>query len=192
MSKYTITVRSIVEMFNNSDNFHGYDDIDTLCETAAPQIFNFDWPIFDELYRIILEKKFLKHFYNREICCETIGMWQLYLCNTFNEIMPKYNVLYNSKIDELLKTPYTENVEHKITKKEKNTNKFSDTPQGSLNNLLNDTYLTNVTINDNSADNKDNYITKKGNVWENIQHWDMVNIDRTLFNELEILFFRLW
>ena len=156
MSKYTITVRNIVEMFNNSDNFHGYDDIDTLCETAAPQIFNFDWPIFDESYRIVLEKKFLKHFYNREICCETIGMWQLYLCNTFNEIMPKYNVLYNSKIDELLKTPYTENVEHKITKKEKNTYKFSDTPQGSLNNLLNDTYLTNVTINDNSADNKDN------------------------------------
>ena len=80
MSKYTTEVRFICENAYNNEN-SGFTSIDTILNTVAPKIFNFDFPIFDEQYRIPLETKILRTYYTREICEETVGLWKLRLQN---------------------------------------------------------------------------------------------------------------
>ncbi|MBO5921895.1 MAG: hypothetical protein J6Q48_05860 [Bacteroidaceae bacterium] len=110
MSDFTTQVRYICEYAAGLTSSAGFSQIDGILDIAAPIIFNFDYPIFDESYRIPLEKKILRHFYTREICEETVGLWQLRLCDKMNVIMPYYNQLYESaliKIEPLLTTDYT-------------------------------------------------------------------------------------
>ena len=98
MSKYTTEVRFICENYAGLVESKGYNDIDSILDEAAPKIFSFDYPIFDEAYRIPLEKKILKHFYTREICEETVGLWKLRLDDKMNIIMPYFNQLYSSEL----------------------------------------------------------------------------------------------
>lgn len=98
MSKYTTEVRFICESEAGLIESKGFNDIDTILTQAAPKIFNFDFPVFDEEYRLPLEKSILRHFYTREICEETVGLWKLRLCDKLNLIMPKYNKLFESEL----------------------------------------------------------------------------------------------
>lgn len=70
--------------------------MNNIIQQALPSIFNFDFPIFDEAYRNVLETKIIKHFYFREIGFETVGLWQAMLDIKLNDIMPFYNQLYKS------------------------------------------------------------------------------------------------
>ena len=100
MSKYTTELRYICEIGAGLDESVGYNSLDTVLESARPHIFDFSYPIFDESYRQVLEKKILKHYYTREISEETVGLWKLRLNIKMNEIMPYYNKLYNSELIE--------------------------------------------------------------------------------------------
>ncbi|MBO7695347.1 MAG: hypothetical protein J6T10_22210 [Methanobrevibacter sp.] len=100
MSKYTTEIRFICENANDLDVSKGYKSINEIITGAIPKVFDFDFPIFDESYREVLERKILKHFYTREICEETVGLWKLRLDTKLNEIMPYYNKLYESELLE--------------------------------------------------------------------------------------------
>lgn len=91
MSKYTTQIRFIIEM--NSDE--GLP-ITQRIEQALPAIFNFNYPIWSNEYKRTLEKKILMHYFNKEICCETVGLWKLYLEERLNLIMPYYNEIYKT------------------------------------------------------------------------------------------------
>lgn len=95
MSKYTTELRYICEMKSGYSPEQLIDkSIGEIITASRPQIFNFYYPIYDEKHRKVIEEKILRHYYLREICCETYGMWQHYLNMTMNEIMPKYNKIY--------------------------------------------------------------------------------------------------
>lgn len=98
MSKYTTEVRFICETEAGYTQSKGFNEIDDILNESAPKIFNFDFPIFDENYRLVLEKQILRHYYTREICEETVGLWKLRLCDKLNLIMPKYNEIYKLKL----------------------------------------------------------------------------------------------
>lgn len=100
MSKYTTEVRFICETEAGLTESKGFNDVHNILTVAAPKVFNFDFPIFDEAYRLPLEIKILRHFYTREICEETVGLWKLRLCDKLNVIMPYYNKLYHSELLE--------------------------------------------------------------------------------------------
>lgn len=55
-----------------------------------------DYPIFDEGYRLPLNKKITDHYRFREIGTETVDMFIFMLNRRMNEIMPLYNQLYES------------------------------------------------------------------------------------------------
>lgn len=101
MSKYTTEVRFICESAAGLTESKGFDDIDQILDLAIPKVFDFSFPIFDETYRQVLERKILKHYYVREIGAETVGLWKLFLSNRLNEIMPYYNKLYLSELMEI-------------------------------------------------------------------------------------------
>lgn len=100
MSKYTTEVRFICEDLAGLEESKGFDDTDDIIEAARPQIFNFEYPIFDAEYKPVLEHKILDHFYTREIGFETYGLWKQKLRAKLREIMPYYNKLYASELIE--------------------------------------------------------------------------------------------
>lgn len=93
MSKYTTEIRFICES-KASPQILERGNIDEIIESARPQIFNFDYPIFDPAYKATLEGKILKHYYTREIGAETFGLWRLQLNAKLCDIMPLYNQKY--------------------------------------------------------------------------------------------------
>ena len=98
MSKYTTEVRFICESYAGLEESTGYENVDDVISKARSKVFDFSYPIFDEAYRPVLESKILLHYYTREICEETVGLWKLRLKAKLNEIMPYYNKLYQSEL----------------------------------------------------------------------------------------------
>ena len=201
MSKYTTEVRFICETEAGLSESVGSNDVETVIANSRAKIFNFNYPIFDENYRSVLETKILKHFYTREIGEETVGLWKLRLNTKLNEIMPYYNKLYESELIEfnplytysLDKTgsrDIDESIQDKgsaigktvssddgrVTSSTDNVNKYADTPQGALTNVENGTYLTNATI-DNSEGKSNSH--NEGKVESN----NNTTFDRTRGNQ---------
>lgn len=98
MSKYTTEVRYICEVSAGLAESVGFTSIDKVLDDCVDSVFDFDFPMFDENYRKVLEKKILRHYYTREICEETVGLWKLRLCDRLNMIMPYYNQMYKSEL----------------------------------------------------------------------------------------------
>lgn len=96
MSKYTTEVRFICESKSGLEISGGSGDVDRIIANSWNKIFTSKAPFFDEEYRSILCQKILKHYYLREICCETVGIWTLWMNTRLEEIMPYYNQLYES------------------------------------------------------------------------------------------------
>lgn len=236
MSKYTTQVRFICETTAKLTESRGFNDIEDILDKSWSKIFS-DFPIFDEEYRPELCKKILRHYYTREICCETVGRWRLFLSDKMKNIMPYYNQLYKSellKIEPLVSV--NRNVSHngsgsetKITKRNGTNNShsitegstdtwsyYSDTPQGNIDGLDSNEYLTNATHNvgtdgtsstleGTTSDNEtgtgnrsDSYIDKvlgyEGNQSEMLLKFreTFLNIDMMIIDELKDLFFTLW
>ena len=234
MSKYTTEVRYICESEAGLDSSKGYNDVASIIANSRTKIFNFDYPIYDEAYRPVLETKILKHYYTREIGLETVGLWKLKLDTKLNEIMPYYNQLYKSALLEF-NPLWTEDITSEHTRGTDGTslnvnerdntsisnsnstsrNKYSDTPQGSLQNIENDTYLTNARKITDEADNIGVNESKEqnNNVFSNTEEYlervqgrrgkdaselllkyrkTFLNIDMMIIDELEELFLHLW
>lgn len=100
MSKYTTEVRFICESKSGLENSKGCVDVDEILNNSWNKIFTTKAEIFDENYRSVICKKILKHYYLREICSETVGIWELWLNTRLEEILPYYNQLYKSALLE--------------------------------------------------------------------------------------------
>ena len=239
MSKYTTELRYICEHQAGLDASEGYLSIDDILKKARPIIFSFSYPIFNEEYREPLETKILKYYYTREICCETYGRWKLFLDSRMNEIMPYYNKLYESELlqfdplhdVDLYRESTRETAEQTSGSSEASGSSsvtttedrdehslFSDTPQGGLNGIDNNTYLTNATrdMADNSTvqtGTNSNDTTTTGSASgtdEFLEHVygkqgsasyakiiqelreTFINIDQMVIKDLDCLFFGLW
>ena len=202
MSKYTITIKSLVD--NNFD--FGLKN----------------YPIFDEEYRSILNNKIINHYYFSEIGQETAEAFKFMLNTKMNEIMDFYNTLYKHKLELLNQITsnvnLTESFERDTTNETSSSstslnngkNLFQDTPQGRIwaDDIDNVDYATNVNmtrnnINDNSSATgigNENYIkTIVGNngnkynfeVLKNLKD-DLINIDMLIINELNDLFMGIY
>jgi excinuclease UvrABC ATPase subunit len=146
MSKYTTQLRNYVE--------------------GGGAVFDFPYPIFDEVYRAVLESNIINHYYFREIGFETIGQFKHYLKTRMNIIMPYYNQLYETE-KLITKDDYNINLNSvethtrtvDVTSNEtshsdttanetsNNKNVFSDTPQAKLQGL---DYATSLNDSDGS------------------------------------------
>lgn len=237
MGKYTTEVRFICENSAGLRKSEGADNVDSILDKCWNKVFNFDFPIFDENYRQVLCRKILKHYYTREIAHETVGRWKLALNAKLNEIMPYYNQLYKSELLEF--NPFydvdlarsregsgtsnkaTNNTETNSSNSTSNTdtlNRFSDTPQNSMDTqgIADSVPLTTVTkINGNNAstnkstdtfigtegiNSTDKYIeTVRGK--QGTENYSsllkkfretFLNIDMMIINDCSDCFFNLW
>lgn len=198
MSKYTITIRNLIK--------NGF-------------VFNLnDYPIFDENYRDILNKKILDHYLMSEIGLETPALFNHYLGSKLNEIMPYYNTLYQKQallLNKLennvnLTESFNRNIENESSGTSTGTSDgktlFEDTPQGRLvqSTMDNMDHATNINFsksNDsssstsNGASTEDYIKTIMGNNggkynFEILNEIknNLLNIDLLIINELSDLF----
>lgn len=169
MSKYTTEVRFICESKSGLSESKGFGSVDEVLNGSWDKIFTSKVSFFDEEYRGVLCKKILKHYYLREIGCETVGIWLLWMNTKLEEIMPYYNKLYESElikfnpmydVDWNRKGNKTGNESGSGSRStsgnnsgtntqsgtSSNTRKdlYSDTPQGALTGVESETYLTNA------------------------------------------------
>ena len=198
MSKYTITIKNLID----NDFDFGLND----------------YPIWNETYREILNKKILNHYYENEIGFETANLFKFYLNNRMAEIMPYYNKIYNG-VEEALANALgnvdlheesnrlnNNNVNTSSTSSSDSKNLFQDTPQGRINfaKLQDQQWATNYTnnvndINDSSVssgENTENYnrhiIGNNGKKYSVEVLRDIQNnifdIDMMIINQLNDLF----
>lgn len=211
MSKYTTEVRFICENAAGLIESLGESSVDGIITKAAPVIFDFDWPIFDESYRLELEKKILRHYYTREIGEETVGLWKLRLHDRLTLIMPKYNQLYESaqlEFNPFYDVEYrrygTNSGEGQSSGGTTTQNMHSDTPQNGLESVLAGEYLTDADVADSTSASQS---SNSGQFEETIQgkqggasysrllkeyRQTFLNIDMQVVNELNDLFMGLW
>lgn len=180
MSNYTTQVRFICEQKAGLTESKGADDIDTIIAAAWDQIFTKEVEFFDSTYKETICSKILRHYYFREIGTETAGLWIAWMNTTLSEIMPYYNKLYSSallELDPFKDTDYTRTGTKAGTQGEttestyndsgagstvsNNTDTgtrtsydlYSDTPQGALTGVENQTYLTEARKNTDTISN---------------------------------------
>lgn len=169
VSKYTMEVRYICEQLANATIETQVGDVPSIIEKAAPQIFDFDFPIWNEDYRKTLEEKILLHFYMREIGQETVGKWKLRLMQTLQDIMPEMNELYKSvefKYDPLTDIDYTTDTNGDT---EVNSTRNTNVTEGMQRNETENTADSGTNTETSNSDNKQTFSdTPQGhleNVW---------------------------
>lgn len=164
LGKYTTQVRSIVE--------EATKDVKEITMSqriilACPKVFNFDFPIWLEAYRPILEKKILMHYFNKEIGLETVGLWKLYLEERLNLIMPYYNNLYETTVrdyDWLTDTDSTEQYAGNTAKQDTATFTSKEDVESNFTGKITDN--GNETFSNNSAVTTHSSEDSTGNVLE--------------------------
>jgi len=80
MSKYTTELRDI--------------------EKSGLKVFDFPYVFYDETKKPDFEKKFIAHFFFREIGMETVGRFKHYLKVKCDEVLPYYNMLLKTSLYE--------------------------------------------------------------------------------------------
>lgn len=202
MAQYTLTIKQLLE--NNVE------------------LFDFDYPIFDEEYRKVLEEKIINHYYFREIGQETVGRFKFFLREKMNLIMPHYNKYYkaqnleqrildNYDVTEIYERTLSSSnlVSSNSTNKDKNINLFSDTPMGKIDIDKND-YVSNMSKLEVSGENENLTNTTGDNKeqWKRTMHGNigvqtdgeavmvyinsLINVDLLVLNELNELFMGIY
>lgn len=231
MSSFTTQIRYICESLAGYDASKGYMSVDDIIDKSWNKIFPPSFVAFTPEYRPVLAKKILKHYYTREIGSETFGLFQLRLDAKLSVIMPYYNKLYKAfekDYDILSDTDVT--IDHNRKSKGdsgssstgSNTNensgqainRHSNTPQGGLDGIKSDRYLSSADITD-TTDNSSGSNNLKSNSNFNttedyVQHITgkrggmtytymineyaekLKNIDRMVISELSDLFMQVW
>ena len=183
---------------------------------SGVNIWDFDYPVpapvveyngktadvpFDKK---VFEQKIIDHYRFRQIGQETVGRWLHYFRTRIREIMPYYVQLYEFEakwfnVDDPLESyNLVETFKQESSGSGSQTNKFSDTPQGSVENL--DSYLTTASQNsDSTSGNTSHTLTRRGNIGvqplggevQNIRD-AFINIDLMVINELKDLFLMVY
>ena len=169
-------MQSIVN-FNNADTVK----ISDMWQNARVKIFDFNYPLTQNVSHETFEHNILNHYLMRRINYDTVTLFKIMLENKLNEIMPKYNMLWDSQIDWDIFKSGTTTREYKdtttsanttnSTSSEKNDNTSStdsnsivnmtnsdsksDVPQGQIDDVKNSEYISeyDYTVNDSTSNN---------------------------------------
>ena len=144
-----------------------------LARACHDKIFDFEYQLSDALNKDEFEIDILNHFMMRRIGFDTVTAFQLYLETKLHEILPYYNLMFDSFKDYNLfnngETISRVQTDNRNSSKESvsdttsvNQNRYSKYPENELDDIMSGTYVTdqNYTdtnnksnINSNSNDN---------------------------------------
>ena len=213
---------TIYALLNSIVNF-GKDEqvkISELAKNGRSKIFDFTYPLTNNISKEDFECMILNHYMMRRIGFDTLTAFKLQLYVKLNEIMPVYNKLFDALENwdifndgEVIERDLTDNRTidntNKINSKSdsKSDRRFSEMPRNQLENIEDGSYLTDYNLdknNDNSETNgesktKDDNIVKeiiKRSPSDKIAIYKELienrnNIYSMIFKDLDNLFYQL-
>lgn len=168
--------------------------IKNLAKEGRGEIFDFDYPLSTHINREDFEVMILNNYMMRRIGYETPTAFKLQLNVKLNSIMPIYNKLFDSLDGWNLFTDgevvsrevtrgetSTDSSESSLTSSTTDDNRFSDTPQGRLQDIKDGTYMTDYTLNQN-----DNTSTGSSSGSSSKDGTEEETITRTPANKIEL------
>lgn len=91
------TIYAILESICNYDKEESERTrIRDLAKVGRTKIFDFDYPLTENISREKFETMILNHYIYRRIGFQTITAWKIQLETKLNEIMPLYNMMFDS------------------------------------------------------------------------------------------------
>lgn len=161
------TLYSIMEsMVNYERDEDDQVKIKDLAEYCHQRIFNFTYPLSTTISKDDFEIMFLKHYMFRRINYDTFTSFQIHLDVKLNTIMPKYNKMLEGfdKIvfDGVIETHTRQTLDSRESSSTGNSNsnssasgdtdnRYSDTPQNSISDVKNGSYITDYTYNQTNS-----------------------------------------
>ena len=182
-----------------------------LAKVGRETIFNFDYPLSQNVSRETFETMILNHFLMRRIGFETVEAFRIQLMVKLNEIMPVYNIMFDSiqnwnlfNDGEITRRYGTDNRQIETNSNTKNelkntsqneTQNISDRrnsqlPQNQLQDLRDGDYVTDYNYdtnntNANDTSNSNGKSESKNNTKDNNQYNE--TIEKSPANKLELL-----
>ena len=156
------TVYSILESIVNYEK-EPKTKIKDLAKEGRTKIFDFDYPLTNLITKEKFETMILNHFIMRRIGFETVTSFQIQLNVKLNEIMPKYNILFNSldgwdlfNDGEIITKTFSESGNNT-----ENNNGENTTTNNTTNNTTNDTTNNTTTTLNNTTTTTNNEISDR-------------------------------
>lgn len=153
------TLYSIMNSIANYDS-EVKTKIRNLAKATHEKIFDFDYPLSSKVDKEEFECQILNHFIMRRIGQETFTAFQLFLENKLNEILPYYNIMFDSLSDynlfndgEVITRNRQDNGTSSLNSDNNVKSRFSEYPLGQLSDIDNGDYVTNQTTNDGTMTN---------------------------------------
>lgn len=205
---------TLYALCNSMANFGKVDKtkIKDLASETREQIFNFSYPLSSKVNKEDFEKMIINHFLMRRIGFETFTAFQIQLNVKLNEIMPEYNILFDSLIGwDLFNdgevTSLTSSDSSNTTTSESTSSsadrRYSNTPQNQIQDVKDGSYVTEYNFDQyagsgngqsNSTGSKTETITRspsdKIRAYQEFKN-NINHIYSMIFKELEDLFFQL-
>ena len=144
------TLYSILNSIVNYNNENPVS-IYKLAESGRDKIFDFEYPLTDKINKKDFEIMILNHFIQRRIGFQTVTSFKIALSVKLNEIMPMYNMLFNSTLDwdlfndgEIVVRDTTDDGNNKTTINNTNISdrRNSQMPQNELDDIKDGSYMT--------------------------------------------------
>ena len=155
---------TLYSLLDSICNFEKYPktNIYNLAKVGRSQIFDFTYPLSDKVDKEEFETMILNHFMMRRIGFETPTAFKLALNVKMNEIMPRYNKLFDSFIDwdifnngETISRLTTDNGNNNVTNNIDTLNtsdrRNSQMPQNEIEDVKDGNYMTDYNYDTNSG-----------------------------------------
>ena len=175
-NNYPPTLYSILESIVN----YGKDEktkIRDLAKVGRTEIFDFDYPLTNNISKEDFETMILNKFIMRRIGFETMTGFKIALNVKLNEIMPLYNKMFDAienwnileDGEKFEKNTTDERISNSLNNLENTSNtstkdisdrRKSQIPQSQLENLRNGSYVTDNNYDTNNTDSEDTSISK--------------------------------
>lgn len=201
------TLYSVLNSIVNGDKDEDdYTKIKDLAKEGLSTIFNFDYPLTNNITKEKFETMILNHFLQRRIGFETVTAFRIQLDVKLNEIMPIYNKMFDALEnwdifndgEKTVRTGTDNRTQNSTQNSTNNTNnnltnhsttstndisdrRNSELPQNQLEDLRNGSYVTNYNYDTTSNNGEDNSTSQGSSISTNNSSNN--STDNNIYNE---------
>lgn len=201
------TLYSVLNSIVNGDKDEDdYTKIKDLAKEGRSTIFNFDYPLTNNITKEKFETMILNHFLQRRIGFETVTAFRIQLDVKLNEIIPIYNKMFDALEnwdifndgEKTVRTGTDNRTQNSTQNSTNNTNnnltnhsttstndisdrRNSELPQNQLEDLRNGSYVTNYNYDTTSNNGEDNSTSQGSSISTNNSSNN--STDNNIYNE---------
>lgn len=151
------TLYAIMNSIANYDS-EEVTKIRNLAAATHSSIFDFEYTLSEAIEKDDFEIDILNHYIMRRINFDTMTAFQLFLENKLHEILPYYNIIFDSLKDynlfssgEVITRETTDETSSETGGESSSETRFSEYPLNELTDITDGSYVSNQTTNSSSA-----------------------------------------